>query len=77
MVHYEQHSLVEGIYTKDAIGSVMPVAGTELKGIVSPFYHDFERFKNTPRPCITQQKWFYVGQHQPTNDSNPLGSEDG
>ena len=50
---------------------------TRLKGTVSRFYHDFERFKNTPRSCITQQKWFYFGKHHSTNDNNPLGSEDG
>ena len=27
-----------------------------FKGAVSRYYHDFERFKNTPRSYITQQK---------------------
>ena len=48
-----------------------------VKGAVSRFYHGFERFKNTTRSYITQQKWFYFGQQHSTNDDNPLGSEDG
>ena len=48
-----------------------------IKGAVSRFYHDFERFKNTPRSYMTQQKWFYFGKHHSTNDNNPSGSEDG
>ena len=48
-----------------------------IKGAVSRFYHDFERFKSTPRSYITQRKWFYFGKHHSTNDNNPLGSEDG
>ena len=48
-----------------------------FKGAVSRFYHDFERFKNTPRSYITQQKRFYLRKHHSTNDNNPLGSEDG
>ena len=48
-----------------------------FKGAVSRFYHDFERFKDTPRPYMTQQKWFYFGKHHSTNDNNPLESEDG
>ena len=47
-----------------------------IKEAVSRFYHDLERFKNTPRSYITQQKWFYFGKHHSTNDNNPLGSED-
>ena len=48
-----------------------------LKGAVSRSYHDFERFKYTPRSYINQQKGFYFGKHRSTNDNNPLGSEDG
>ena len=50
---------------------------SEFNGAVSRFYHEFERFKNTPRSYITNQKWFYFGKHHSTNDNNPLGSEDG
>ena len=48
-----------------------------FKGAVSRFYHEFERFKNTPRSYIAQQKWFYFGNHHSANDNNPLGSEYG
>ena len=48
-----------------------------FKGAVCRFYHNFERFKNTPRSYITQQKWFYFGKHHSANDKNPLGSVDG
>ena len=48
-----------------------------VKGAVSWFYYDFERFINTPRPYITQQKLFSFGKHHSINDNNPLGSEDG
>ena len=68
-MHPKCHWLLQA--TKMTSVSVM------VKGTVSWFYDDFERFKNTPRSYVTQQIWFYFVKHHSTNDNNPLGSEDG
>ena len=64
-------------YTKTANNYQSHSCCVDLIGAVSRFYHDFERFKNTRRSYITQQKWFYFGRHHSTNDNDTLGSEDG